>query len=44
MMMVKQWHSFWLKFNEAILDGCICEIERSKIFSKIGYHQSKLNV
>ena len=42
-MMVKYWHSFWLGFNEVILEGCICENKRLKIFNKIGYHQSKLN-
>lgn len=41
--MGKYWHSFWLGFNETILEDCMCESVRSKIFSKIGYHRSKLN-
>ncbi|CAN7341965.1 hypothetical protein AB4114_27645 [Paenibacillus sp. 2RAB27] len=40
--MDKFWHSFWLRFNEVILDSCICDVERTKIFNKISYHRTKL--
>lgn len=41
--MVKYWHTFWLRHNEALLEGCLCEIERSRIFDKYGYHERKFN-
>ncbi|MDF2671642.1 MAG: hypothetical protein K0R67_3948 [Paenibacillus sp.] len=39
---MRLWHSFWISYNEALLDSCTCEKERARLSNKISYHRMKV--
>jgi hypothetical protein len=39
-----KWHHFWIRFNELLLEGCLCEEEKNRIMNKIVSHKGKTYV
>jgi hypothetical protein len=40
---ILNWHTFRVHYHELLLDSCLCEKIKAKLYTKIHYHRNKIN-